>query len=108
METRTVFMYGRSMLLTLVAGSLAQNPELHVIHGETWGEIERQTNEFSPDVLIYDLDSASESAILPLLFKNPRLQLIGLDVETNRAVLIIGKETRSLTLERVEDIIIST
>jgi len=93
------------MLLSLVANSLEQSPNLQVIHESTWGEVEARAAECIPDVLIYDLDSSSESAILPLLYGNPHLLLIGLDVETNRAVLIAGQETSSLTLERVKEIV---
>jgi len=93
------------MLLTLVANSLEQSPNLHVIHETSWREAAARAVDCDLDVLIYDLDSASESAILPLLFENPHLLLIGLDVETNRAVLIAGQETSSLTLERVKEIV---
>ncbi len=87
-----VFLFGQSMLLSLVAGSLTENPNLRVIHEKPGGSW-RRTAECLPDVLIYDLPCASEGNILPLLSRNPRLLLIGLDMETNRAVLIAGQET---------------
>ena len=93
------------MLLTLVANSLAQNPALRVIHAATWEELEAQAAVCAQDVLIYDLEGAGESAILPFLYKNPGMLLIGLDLETNRAVLIAGQEKRALTLERVKEIV---
>jgi hypothetical protein len=105
MEARTVVLYGRSLLLSLVAASLAQSAELHVVQAATWAEVDALTAECTPDVLIYDLPGASESHILPLLLKNPRLLLIGLDVEANRAVLHTGAEAHSLTLERVKEIV---
>jgi hypothetical protein len=105
METRTIFLYGQSMLLSLVANSLAQNANLHVVQTAVWMEVDVLAAERTPDVLIYDLSSASESHILPLLFKNPRLLLIGLDVEANRAVLHSGQETNSLTMEQVKEIV---
>jgi hypothetical protein len=105
METRTVILYGQSMLLTLVAASLAQGPKLRVKQAATWADVESITAECTPDVLICGLEGASDSAILPLLFKNPRLLLIGLDVETNRAILLAGQEARSLTLEQIKGII---
>jgi hypothetical protein len=105
MEARTVILYGQSMLLSLVAASLAQRPNLRVMQAATWAEVESITAECTPDVLIYGLEGASDSAILPLLFKNPRLLLIGLDVETNRAILLAGQEARSLTLEQVQEIV---
>ena len=93
------------MLLSLVANSLEHSPNLQVIHEASWNEVAARAADCNPDVLIYDQDSSSESAILPLLYKNPHLLLIGLDVETNRAVLIAGQETSSLTLERVKEIV---
>lgn len=102
---RKVILYGQSMLLSLVAASLAHDTNLSVRQAASWEEVVALTSEFPPDVLIYDLASASESHILPLLFQNPYLLLIGLDVEANRAVLHTGQETQRLTLERVTEIV---
>jgi hypothetical protein len=104
---RTVFLYGQSMLLALVSSSLVQSASLNVIQLSTWDEIKTMPEDCIPDVLIYDLPAAAKGSILPLLFKNPNLLLIGLDVETNRALLIAGKETRILTLDLVKDIVLS-
>ncbi len=105
MEGRTVFLFGKSMLLSLVADSLAENPNLVVIHEASWGEIEARAAECTPDVLIHDMDDTSECNILPMMSKNPRLVVIGLDIETNRAVLISGQETRSFTMDRIRAIV---
>jgi hypothetical protein len=44
-------------------------------------------------------------SLLPMLFENPGMVLIGLDAEHNRAVLLGGQETGALTLERVRTIV---
>ncbi len=93
------------MLLSLVAASLAQAPNLHVIQAAAWGEVDALAAHSAPDVMIYDLESTADSHILPLLFKNPGLLLIGLDVETNRAILLAGQEARTLSLGQVKGII---
>lgn len=93
------------MLLSLVADSLANSTNLQVMHAAVWEEAIAKIAESIPDVLIYDLAAASESSILPLLFINPFLLLIGLDVETNRAILLSGKESRALTIEKMKEII---
>ena len=105
MAVRTVFMFGPSMLLSLLANSLKETPELRIIYGQTWAEVEGSAAGSIPDVLIYDMSEPPVREVLTLLHNNPRTQLIGLDVETNRAVLIAGQETRSLTLERVREIV---
>ena len=105
MERRTIVLYGQSMLLTLVAASISQSERLRVIQAESWQEVEALADDCPPDVLIYDLTGATEGLILMLLNRNPRLQLIGLDAEANRAVLITGRETCSLTLDLIKEIV---
>jgi len=75
MPKKKVFLYGQSMLLSIVANNLARSPNLYVIHESEWSEIMSQVATCTPDVLIYDLDSSSESAILSLLYENPHLLL---------------------------------
>lgn len=107
MRPRTVILHGQSMLLSLVAASLEDSRNLHVLHVANWEEIINLAEDCLPDVLIYDLDAATRCYILPLLFRNPQILMIGLDVETNRALLIAGKETRSVTLDMVKNLILS-
>jgi hypothetical protein len=95
------------MLLSLITASLAESADLHIVQVTNWEEICSLAEDGLLDVLIYDLDAATKSHILSLLFLNPRLLMIGLDVETNRALLISGKETRSLTMDMVKDLILS-
>ena len=105
MDTRTVLFHGESMLLSLLADSLEQRANLRVLRTYTPSEVAKLSADGMPDVLVYDLAPASESAILPLLFQNPHLLLVGLDVETNRAVLLAGQERRCLTLEGVREMV---
>ena len=104
-EPRNIVLYGKSMLLTLVAASLSPSENLRVVQAGSWGEVEALAASCPPDVLIYDLTVASEGLILMLLHKNPSLQLIGLDEETSRAVLFSGQEAPCLTLERIKEIV---
>ena len=107
MDTRSVLLYGQSMLLSLVAASLEQCPELRIARAATWAEAGQRLAPPAgvPDVLIFDLTDAGESHILPLLLKNPHLLLIGLDTECNQAVLLSGQGTQSLTLDRIREIV---
>jgi len=57
-----------------------------------------------PDVMIFDLTDACESHILPLLFKNPDLVMVGLDPECNQVMLVSGQEAQSLTLDQIREI----
>ena len=104
MTRRTVLLHGRSLLLSGVAASLEQCPDLHIMQAGAWTEAGRLLAEHTPDVLIFDLTNASESHILPLLLTNPGLLMIGLDAEYNQAVLVSGQEARSLTLNQIREI----
>ena len=93
------------MLLSGVASSLRQCPDLRVTHAATWEEVRRLLAESVPDAVIFDLSDARESHILPLWFKNPALVMLGLDPECNQAVLLTGQETRSLTVSHIKEMI---
>ncbi len=105
METRTVFLYGQSMLLGLVATSLEKSPRLHVIHEETWEALKADAAECEPNVLIFDLTEACQREVLPLLVSQPRLLLIGLDAERNHAMLLSGQESHSFTMNQIRTIV---
>lgn len=93
------------MLLALVAHSLESAVTVRLLRAATAKEAADMLTHNRPDVLLYDLDAALDSAILPLLLQNPRLLLIGLDVETNRAVLLSKQERRCLTLDQVKTLV---
>lgn len=101
MSTRTVLLYGRSLLLSGVATGLVDSPYLRLLQASTWVEVTTLLAEGTPDVIVFELTAANESHILPLLFKNPRLLVVGLDVESNQALLVSGQEARSLTVDQI-------
>jgi hypothetical protein len=102
---RTILFYGRSLLLSGVAASLEGCPGLRVLRATAWTEASRQLAEQALDALIFDLNGDRDSHILPLLLTHPHLTMIGLDTECNRAVLISGQETRSLTLDQLREMV---
>lgn len=105
MNTRTVLLYGQSLLLSGVAADLVEVPGLEVARATTWAEAGRLLATRIPDVLIFDLSGTCESHVLPLLFENPHLVMVGLDAEHNQAVLVSGQEARSLTLKQIRLIV---
>ena len=104
MSARTVLLYGQSLLLSGVAASLVDSPNLRVLQASTWVEVGTLLSESTPDVIVFELTAANENHILPLLFKNPQLVMVGLDVESNQAVLVSGQEARSLTVGQIRQI----
>jgi hypothetical protein len=105
MTTRTVLLYGRSLLLGLVAASLGEVPDLEVTQAGTWHEAGRLLTERVPDVLIFDSADTDPCHVLLLLVEYPRLRLIGLNSESDQAVLLGARETRLLTLDVLKQIV---
>lgn len=98
-------LYGRSLLLSLVAASLGEDSGLHIVRATSWTEAGPLLAERTPDALIFDLADDCEARVLPLLFQSPNLILIGLDPEHNQAMLISGREAQALTLGQIRAII---
>jgi hypothetical protein len=65
MTSRTVLVYGRSLLLALVAAALEQEPDLTVVRTVACQEADRLLAAHAPDVLIFDLSDRIESAASP-------------------------------------------
>jgi hypothetical protein len=105
MNTRNILLFGQSLLLSLVAVGLARSSNLQVSRVKTWDEACDLLDDSMPDVLIFDLSGASESHILPLLFKSPHPFMVGLDTESNRAVLLSGEPAQSLTMPQLVSIV---
>ncbi len=105
MTPHTVLFFGGSLLLSLVADSLAACPDLRVVRAPTWTQASHALAERPPDVLIFDLANSCESHILPLLIKHPNLRLIGPDPESNRAVMLASRGADSLTLHQLQQIV---
>ena len=93
------------MLLALVARSLEANPHLQVVQGSCWEALQADAAERKPHVLIFDLTEACQADVLPLLVSQPRLLLIGLDAERNRAVLLSGQESHTFTMNQIREIV---
>jgi len=108
MNGRTVLLCGRSLLLSGVAASLEQHAGLRITQAATWSEAGRLTNERPPDVLIFDLTDGCEGQILSLFLTHPNLLMLGLDSESNRAVVVSGHEARSLTLNQIQHIVLKS
>ena len=105
MNERRVLLCGQSLLLSGVAADLAEVSGLEVARARTWAHAGRLLAKRIPDVLIFDLTGSGESNVLPLLFENPHLVMVGLDAEHNQAVLASAQEVRSLTLKQIRVIV---
>jgi hypothetical protein len=105
MTPHIILLYGRSLLLSLVAASLAHYPDLQVVQASTWEKAGQWLDKGEPDVLIFDLVDGCENHILPLLLNHPDLLLIGVSPESNRVMLWSGRQLRQASIQDLVQVI---
>lgn len=95
---RKVVLVGNSLLMAGVAASLKDRPEMDTLRIDaTPPDVEQRLNAFQPDVVIFDLtapDSLFSDPHFPtaILQKHPGISLIGLDPNSNKALVLSGQE----------------
>ncbi len=105
-EFQKVILYGDSLLLTAIAGSLAGFPSLEVVmlkslpisHFSDLGTLQAS-------VVIFDLTEFPAQSILSLLENQPDRLLIGLDSAGERILLLSGKDSHTMTTKRLVQLI---
>jgi hypothetical protein len=105
-NTRTVVLYGRSLVVTGLAACLADRPHLTLHHLDaTTPDLALQIRMLAPDVLVFDLAAAHPDYAIALLREHPRLLLIGVDVVHARTLVLSGQQTEALTIDDLEHVI---
>ena len=99
-KTRTVVLYGNSLVVSSLAASLASQPglTLHQLDGPL-PDLVRQVKSLDSDVLIFDLAAARPDTAIELLKEHPRLLLIGVDVMNAKMLVLSGNQSQALTMD---------
>ena len=98
--SRTVVLYGKSLVMTSLAASLARRPRLilHQLDAST-PDLAHQIRSRMPDVLVFDLATAHPGYAIALLREHPRLLLIGVDMQHAQALVLSGQQYQALTID---------
>lgn len=94
---RRVILYGRSVILGTLGASLSCYPELEIVHSTVPLPQFAELKALAPDVIIYDIESATPAPALALLESIPGLQLIGLNPDTNQVQVWSGTHLHELS-----------
>jgi hypothetical protein len=99
-KTRTVVLYGNSLVISSIAASLASQPglTLHQLDASL-PDLARQVKLLDADALIFDLAAAHPDTALELLREHPRLLLIGVDVRNAKMLMLSGQQSQALTMD---------
>ena len=112
METqRTVVLVGDSLLMAGVEASLRGRPGLDVMRmAAPLSNAAQRLSELQPDVLIFDLTAPSSlfsNSRFPanILQEHPGISLIGLDPNSNKILVISGRERTVLAVDDLAQVI---
>jgi len=105
MDMRTVAIWGNSLVLSSIHASLERRAGLRVLpfDATTPGATE-QLRAAHPDAIIFDVGSKPDFAFA-LWKAQPDVQLIGVDVAADQALVLSGRSSRVLTIDDLVQII---
>jgi hypothetical protein len=105
-NTRTVALYGGNLVMSTIGASLQQRPEFQVqrIEGLV-SEILAKLDAAPPDVILFDLAAVMPDFAIPLLHTHPTIMLIGIDLVTNKMLVLSCEESRLLTADDLVKVI---
>ncbi len=106
MKTRTVVLYGGNLVMSTIGASLQKRPEFQVqeIKGLLANIIDK-LEAAPPDAILFDLDAAQPDFAIPLLRNHPTIMLIGVDVKSNKMLVLLGEQSRLLTADDLVKVI---
>jgi len=114
-KRRTVVLYGNSLLIAGVEVSLRDQPGLDVVRIDaTLPNVVQRLGALHPDVIIFDLTTPPSTLQLPssnfhpppsLLHEHPGIALIGLDLNSNKALVLSGQEHTVLAANDLAQVI---
>jgi hypothetical protein len=105
-QKQTVVLYGDSLLMDAVEASLEEHPEIGIkrIHA-TGLDVEARLKSLHPDLFIFDLDAPYLQFIISFFRDQPNIPFLGLDICTNRVVVLSCQHYTTATTSDLCDLI---
>jgi hypothetical protein len=99
-KIRRVVLYGNDLVVSTVGANLRgrvgfQIVQIDPLHPDALPRLD----EARPDVVLFDLASTEPNFTVALLRKHPGLLLIGVDLKTDKMLVMSGEESRLLTAD---------
>ncbi len=106
MRKRTVALYGGDLAISAIAASLQEKAEFQVEKVEDFPSgTSDKLNAAPPDVILFDLAAGHPHFTIPLLREHPTVILIGVDLKSNKMLILSGEQSRLLTEEDLMKVI---
>jgi hypothetical protein len=105
-KKRTIALYGSNLVMSTIGASLQEKPEFQVQQiQELLPDIIDKLETSPPDVILFDLAAAQPHFAIPLLRNHPTIMLIGVDVRSNKMLVLFGEQSRLLTADDLVQVI---
>ena len=99
-KTKKVVLYGSDLVVSTVGATLQGRVGFEIVQIDPTLPGALQALEAArPDVILFDLAGAQPDFSIAVLRKNPGLLLIGVDLKTDKVLVMSGKESRLLTTD---------
>ena len=94
MPTHRVLLYGSSVFLLSIEATLQQNPTLELAHVDAaTTNLHDQLAVVKPTVIVFDRTMTTPESLLPLLLDQPALVLIGVDADSDEAMVFSNQSS---------------
>ncbi len=103
---RAVALYGNSLMLSSIGGSLQGHAGWQVVSVDPAepGAVERLLT-LRPDVIVFDTAAADPESAVGVWKSQPNVLLIGVDLVSDRALLLCGQSSQMHTPEDLVEVI---
>ena len=102
METRSLVVLLASVLMDGIAVSLAGNQLLEITCLDAHAiDVRQRLHTLKPDLVIFELENPRLPRILSLLWEQPGILLIGLDLACSRAIVLNSHQHLTPTLNEL-------
>lgn len=107
MKKWRVALYGANLVISAIAASLREKPEFQVQQVEGLAPyIIDKLNAAPPDAILFDFAEGHPSFTIPLLRQHPTIMLIGVDLKSNKMLVLSGEQSRLLTVDDLLRVIV--
>jgi hypothetical protein len=103
---RTVIICGNHLAMSTIFATLREKPGFCVRQvGGLLSDVIQNMEVDPPDVLLFDLAVAQPDFAIPLMRKHPTVMLVGVDLTSNKMLVLSGEHSRLLTPEDLMSVI---
>jgi len=102
---KRILLYGNSLILGTIGGSLRRLSQFEVTTLATPLQEVREFDDVNPDIILFDLETTHTESVFSMLETNPTLLLIGISPDINLVKIWSGRQLRDISTQGFLDLI---